>query len=418
MQPVLTNIALAGVLTAFFDVLIVQHNGPPATFSSIQTACNAAHERDTILVKPGIYPAFEVVDKWLTVVAEAGASVSVSGGIQVRDLQAGKRVTLIGLTSTGAPTGSPGFVNGLRLMSNQGAVRVTHSQFYGAQGVNWEEPGNDGIYLDHSADASFSRCTSLGGLAALGYTAPAGGAGMHLVQSSVAVYDCTLQGSQGVDTQPPPYTFDAEPGGNGCTAESSQLFASHTIFQGGHGGNAGLLIWGGTSGGAGGNGLVLSGANGIARLVSPTAIAGLGGYDGPGPVFANPGQPFVGSPIITLPVTFRSMTIPFDPIRENTDCDVIVFGLPGDRVGLIVTPFDASVFNAAWNGQQLFPTGSSFLRFGTIPTTGSLTRHLPFTDLGPAVGSRTYQLQALFSGTDGVRVLGTPYSLVVLDSAF
>jgi hypothetical protein len=418
VQPFLANFALAGLLGACLDVLIVQHSGPSGTFTDIQSACNQAHERDTILVKPGTYPSFEVVDKWLTVVADTGPSVFVNGGIQVRDLQVGKRVTLIGLFSSGAHTGNPGFQNGLRLMSDQGAVRVTNCQFLGAQGVNWEDTGKDGIYVDQSADASLSHCTSVGGLAALGYTAPAGGAGLHLIQSSAAVYDCTLQGSRGVDTQPPPYSFDAEPGGNGCSAESSQLFASHTTFQGGDGGDAGLLIWGGTSGGAGGNGLVLSGTNAIARLVSPTAIGGMGGYDGTGPVYAYPGQPFVGGPIITLPVTFRSMTLALDPIRENTTADVTVWGLPGDRVGLIVTTFDASAFNPTWNGVQLFPTGSSFLRFGTLPAHGMLTRHLPFGDLGPSVQSRTYQLQALFSGVDGVRVLGTPNSLVVLDSAY
>jgi hypothetical protein len=413
MIPNASILACSISLAVFLDVLVVQPGGPAGTFSDIQSACDQANERDTILVKTGTYPQFEVANKWLTIAADAGVSVNVSGGISVHDLAAGKRVTLIGLNSLGAPSTGPGFQDGLVLTSNQGSVRVQSCQLQGSYGAQFKEPGGDGVHIEHCSDVSLSHSSLLGGLGAYGYTGASGGAGLRLTQSSAAVYDCTLEGGHGADGVPPPWLTDGGEGGDGCHSDSSELFASHTTFRGGHGGDCAYGL-GATTAGGGGDGLIILGG-GIARLVSPTAIGGPAGQD---PWGTSPGQPLAGGPIITLPVTFRSTMISPDPIRESTTLTITVSGQPGDKVGLALTPFTSSMFNAAWNGQQLFPAGTPFLRFGTIPTSGTLVQHMPIADLGPGVASRTYQMQALFSGTDGHRVLGTPVSLLVLDSAY
>lgn len=396
-------------LAAWLDVLVVQPNGPAGTFSDIQSACNQAHERDTILIKAGSYSSFEVVDKWLTIAADVGGSVTVNGGISVRDLAAGKRVTLRGLTSSGA-SGVGNFFEGLRLTMDHGPVRIMSCAF---QGVGPGFPGGDGVSVDHCDDVSLSHCVSSGGIGATGYAGPdRGGHGVSLTHSSVALHDCVLSGGYGLNSIPPPADTDGADGGDGCNSDASVLFASATTFQGAHGGDC-ALSFGLTDAGSGGNGLTV-GNGGIARLVSPTATGGAAGF-GPN---ASAGWPLSGSPILTQAVSARRMTVGPDPIREGTSLTISVNGQPGDAVGLVLTPFTSSTFNAAWNGQQLFPAGTPFLRFGTIPAGGTLVQHLPIADLGPGVASRTYQMQALFAGTDGHRVLGTPVSLVVLDSAY
>jgi hypothetical protein len=334
----------------------------------------------------------------------------VNGGISVHDLAAGKRVTLIGLSSFGAPSTGPGLQDGLVLTTNQGSVRIQSCHFQGTYGAQFKEPGGDGVHIEHCSDVSLSNSSSLGGLGAYGYTGAPGGAGVRLTQSSAAVYDCTLQGGPGADGNPQ-WITDAGAGGDGCRSDSSELLASHTVFAGGSGGASAQGI-GLTIAGDGGAGLRQVG--GTARLVSPTAT---GGSAGPG-FGGNPGGPLIGASIVTLPVTYRAMTLGPEPIRESAVLTISVSGQPGDKVGLVFTPYTSSMFNAAWNGQQLFPAGTPFLRFGTIPTSGTLVQHMPIADLGAGVAARTYQMQALFSGTDGHRVLGTPVSLLVLDSAY
>jgi hypothetical protein len=269
--------------------------------------------------------------------------------------------------------------------------------------------GGDGVRVEQCSDVSFSNCSAIGGLAAYGYAGPAGGAGMRVLQSTAAVYDCTLIGGRGSDGSTMLFS-DGGNGGDGCRSESSELFASHMTFQGGQGGDGvQLLAW--TTPGSGGDGLAQYG--GIARVISPSASGGMAGM---GPM-GYPGQP-ISPGVITLPVTFRQTLVSQDPIREGSTLNVVLAGQPGDKVVLAVTPYTSSTFNAAWNGQQLFPAGTAFLRCGTISAGGSLSKLLTIAELGPGVQARTYQAQALFAGTDGYRVLGTPVSLVVLDSAY
>jgi hypothetical protein len=58
------------------------------------------------------------------------------------------------------------------------------------------------------------------------------------------------------------------------------------------------------------------------------------------------------------------------------------------------------------------------LNLGTIPAGGTLNAAIPSFDLGAGVESRSYFLQALHRLPNGERVLGSPASVVVLDSSF
>lgn len=426
MFPAAPILALS-MSTALLDVLVVQPNGPAGTYPDIQSACNQTHERDVILVKSGLYPAFEVLDKWLTIAADTGASVTVDGGIRVHDLSSAKKVTLIGLHSSGTHFGTSPNPYALELASDQGSVRVEGCTFQGVNGVLLgDKSGWAGVRIANCPDVELSHCTSTGGTGQAGDSiigpAPGtGGPGMTVQASNVTLYDCTIHGgfgSSGVSQTNP----DGGNGGTGCPCSTSTLFASRTSFIGGSGGSGFTWCESFTVGGVGGNGLQV--APGPARLLSTTEAGGAGGFSQGLNCFSftpeAPGVPRVGPPsaFVDLAVVGRSMTVGQNPVREGTALAITAVGQPGDRVGFVFSPFTSSAFNAAWNGQQLFPEGPALLRFGTIPAGGSLVQHLPIADLGPGIAGRPFQLQAVFAGTDGHRVLGTPISLLVLDSAY
>src|SRR4029079_1068647 len=87
------------------EVRVVDGTGAPGTFATIQSACDASSDGDTVLVKAGTYATFALVNKGITVSAYPGASVHVTGCIRIRSLNAGKTAVLIGLTTTGVPSG-------------------------------------------------------------------------------------------------------------------------------------------------------------------------------------------------------------------------------------------------------------------------------------------------------------------------
>ncbi|MEM7199234.1 MAG: hypothetical protein AAF628_03150 [Planctomycetota bacterium] len=84
--------------------------GPGATFADIQPAVDAAQDGDAIVVRPGMYSAFAVVGKALSILGEPGADVVASGAtaVAVRQVPAGRDTALYGLSVTGSfPTSSP-----------------------------------------------------------------------------------------------------------------------------------------------------------------------------------------------------------------------------------------------------------------------------------------------------------------------
>src|SRR5262249_21412 len=136
-----------------------------------------------------------------------------------------------------------------------------------------------------------------------------------------------------------------------------------------------------------------------------------------GPVATRSGAP---AQFVDLPVSGRAMSLAPNPIRESTSLAIALNGQPGDRVAIIFSPTTASVFNAQWIGQQMFPLPATarFLILGNVPASGTFTYNLGLSDLGPGVQAKTFYAQTLFDAVNGERVLGTAMPVLVLDSAF
>jgi hypothetical protein len=236
--------SLAPLATSRADVLIVDASGG-GQYVQISSAVAAAANGDTLLVKNGTYAAFTIDGKSLSVAADTGAIVVISGSMGVKNLALAQTVVLSGLTSAHSGTSStssdPTFGSGLFVTACQGAVRAQACQFEGLFGTNSScfsntRVGRTGVYLGTSTNVAFVGCTLRGGDGGghggqcwCGTDGAAGGVGLFTQDSRAALYDCTATGGNG--------GRGAELGGKGGDGGLMQgslgIFASHSFFQGG-----------------------------------------------------------------------------------------------------------------------------------------------------------------------------------------
>jgi polygalacturonase len=80
------------------DVLVVDASGM-GDFTDIQPAIDAAADGDLVLVNPGVFQGFTILDKSVSVVARSTATVSIDGSVIVQHLAAARYVELAGLNA-------------------------------------------------------------------------------------------------------------------------------------------------------------------------------------------------------------------------------------------------------------------------------------------------------------------------------
>jgi hypothetical protein len=96
-SPTALLAALAWATPALAQVTWTVDDSGGADFVQIQDAIDAAADGDVILVEPGDYASFAIVDKGLVLTGTTPtAMVRVSSHSEVRDLAAGKLVELTG----------------------------------------------------------------------------------------------------------------------------------------------------------------------------------------------------------------------------------------------------------------------------------------------------------------------------------
>lgn len=241
----------------------------PGHFASIQDAVTTASDGDVILVKQGAYNSARVTGKSVAIVADVNAAVTISGAIRVRDTSAMQPVVIAGLTVYGiGDIALPELMSGLYASNCDGSIVVQDCTLTGSNTIQ-------------------TPC--------LTYT-PRGGAEI-LDCSSVAFARCTLTGNVGRWNAAFPIAMGA---GLASSANSIVSF-DHGTAAGGHGGAVCSGYEDGSSGGHGvslkhasalfATGSTFLGANGVPAPFPPTLLqAQVSGSGGNGLVHEGTGS--------------------------------------------------------------------------------------------------------------------------------
>jgi hypothetical protein len=391
--------------------------GPGEPFTDIKDACLAASDNDILLVQAGVYSAFKIDGKGITVAAEPGALVEIQSHIRVVNLGADQNAALHGLS---VKIYTPDY-NGLRIQANLGSVRVEDCIFKGDPG--WYSPGWAGAMVLHCADVAFTRCTCTGGYGMDNYedagSPTPGGTGLHVEYSCVTLYDCLLKGGGGGWDDADNNGAD---GGNGCYLRECDLFASGCTFQGGRGGNSGWDVHYDLWGGDGGDGLYCHGIHDKVILLDCTCVGGEGGggfpYDG------SPGHPwyvYSGGMSTLTELVGRAQHFEMPAVvRELEKVDLLFQGSPDAQIYLFLSPGPGSLYLHSMLGQWLlaFSPLLQHIPLGTLSGFGTLTVPATIPDMGPGFDGVNIYLQPVIAEDSGQLILGPPCTLVVVGDQY
>jgi len=397
--------ALASAQNA--NVLVVDvAGGAGSAFTDIQTAINAAASGDIVLVRAGSYSAISIQAKSLSVVADAGAVVTVFGTSRIGALTTDQRVEVKDLQFTnlqvvGAPSTPP-----LVITSCAGVVWLEHVDSTAQIGYFTQQI--PGLLVTDCASVALMRCTALG-MPNGPFGNPGTAPGLSATSSTLAIFDGTFQGS------PAPPSVS---GGAGATFIKCFAFASATLFQGGQGGSSISLA------GNGGTGVYVAsdGFPGHGELVS-LGCTFAGGPGGIGPYGGNgfTGPPSVteyGGTITTIPGVPRHFEIE-SPARELQSATLHFWGLPGENACALLSDLSDPVFIfPLFAGAFCVSLGNvNALLFDVIPPSGKADVSIPMPDFLPSLmGGRIYFQSFFFDPAVTYVVLGPPSLFVLLDS--
>ena len=391
----------------------VHRVGPGWTHATLQAAVDAAADGDVVLVSSGSYAGATIAGKGVSVVEDAGASVS-AGVIRVQDTPPGSTVLLSGI-DVAHVEGAIRATNVLGSLRVQGAeLRALHNGYLGATVVG----------LTNVADASFAGCTIRGVGALYGASR-----GIVASGSKLVLDHATVEGADGASAA----YFGGHWTGGGWGADAidaadCSVFASASTIRGGdggsgHSGSCTDAYNPSTSGGQGGDGVQSSGAATLKLLDSVVA----GGAGGPGGVGwpcgsqasnGGPGQAFVGPGAVeTIPGTARTLATTA-LAREGQVFACHVEGVPGDLALLLLSTQPDHAFSPALHGVQLFAAPFRRVVLGTIDASGVLDASVPITELGAGVAALTPHGQLAVRDLAGSTWLGSPAVLTLLDASY
>lgn len=434
-SALLTTALLSSSLHAFQTVHVV--NG--GSGSALQLAVDAAVSGDTILVHNGNFGAIEIVGKALTIVAEPSLSTQVQG-LRIAGTTATQATTVTGLRVIApAYSGTPPIPPCVVIEQCAGSVRLENVNASVAT-----PNGSPALRVQSSDDVALYECTLRGsdGLInpTLAFLLPPYGEGVRVIQSRVAAYESTITGGNGMngftqDACSNPYTWINNEGGAGVALDAaSTWYSSGGTIQGGKGGNGfparcscflGTLIAGnhGSAGGAG----IDNDAAATAVVFATTINGGLGGSGGaPATCSGTPGggglpgaagMPST-NPISALPGTRVQISGP-SVIRAGQILTLTLRGTPGDlaQVGLS--------FEAQWlpffpaSGVLLIGPSGRRVPVGVFPASGVLSVSVPTAIAVPGAQSSQWRLQSFgFSVGGGGFDVGAGWDVTVLDPMF
>ncbi|QDU65189.1 hypothetical protein [Engelhardtia mirabilis] len=420
----LTSFLIATAPLVQAKVWVVDPGGG-GDFVQIPQAIAAAADGDTILVRGSEGMDFVVDGKGLAIVADTGLTVP-TGAITVRNLAAGQRAVLRGLS---ASAGAGAFVpsEGLTIENCTGSVWVEDCDFSGDTPVSpFLTAVADGGSVSGSDQVSLVDCTFVGNVGAIP-TVSTGGAGLVVENSSVQVYGGSVQAGGGWNQS----AFSADnisggQGGQGLVAVGSFVLLDGAVVLGGNGGigaDAGFFLTNCTAGGDGGTALVANASTVVRRAV--TLAGGAGGAGGAsGATNCADGQAGASEDLTLVQRTdlagiSHTIEVSPNPVREGQSATVTFDGQPGDLVLLLISPAPAGLYLPSLGGSLL--VGSPLFQlagFGATPASGQLVVPFTLSSFGPGIEVIGLYEQPLVLTVGGQLVLGSGEYVTHLDAAF
>ncbi|MEM7310828.1 MAG: hypothetical protein AAF682_29425 [Planctomycetota bacterium] len=394
-------------LRAAADVLLVDGQGGPGAFLGIQGAVLSASDGDTILVKEGEYPEFEVAGKSVTILAEQGADVRIVPTfasepipLVVRDLAADQAVVVRGIRLLPDVLGP--LEPAVQLLDNLGAVLLedVHVETF----PGWASLA---LLVENCAAVVLTRCSFRAGFCI--EPCPGG----ELIDSSVTLYDTQLFGADGLPTG---LFLPAGPGGAGLAVSGGRVFAAGCTFQGGSGGPSGPEECNAEAG----DGLVL-GAGAPTVTVRDTLLAP--GLPGTGGLSDPPCADLEGQPLVVVSGAFQELAgdarslVASAPVREGEALALTFGGTPGELAFLAFSNALAPSFLPPVAGDFVLAKPFGIVFSGELDASGTLADSVPVGELGPGVLALPVQLQAIHLTGLGGAFVGAPSSTVLLDGA-
>ncbi|HEX6886127.1 MAG TPA: hypothetical protein VF530_22325 [Planctomycetota bacterium] len=385
---------LAGALHAAQTprVLVVDAElGPGAHFASVGAALAAAVEGDVVLVRRAVHGEdVELADKGLTLVAAPGPTRPVLGGLAVRRVPAGSRVSVRGFD--------------LRLDSSSTlAVEQCAGPVWFEDVHAVHEPGalfTNGMRVADSEAFVLARSS-------LAIPWQSSFPSLWVERSSVQLFDSRLTGADARDQ----LFSHGEPGGTALWVLDGRAFLSGVTLRGGTGSDIVSPICA-LRAGNGGTGLQVSGQSRV-ELQDCTLVPGAGGTscgaDG------LPGQPMLveGGVVRDVPGAARGCRLEALGAlgRETT---AVLAGRPGDLALLLLSPRAAAgSASPLFRGRLLLGDPLHIAASAFVPAGGEL--RVPLA-IPRSLGTRAPALhaQGLFLDPAAGLVLSGPSSLVAL----
>lgn len=412
-------VAYAGSARAA-DVLVVDGSGGGAPFLSVQAAIDAAAPGDVILIRSGHYDGITIDGKGVTLIADAGADVTIGGYIPnsplpptanvVQNVPVGQAAVLDGITFHGyvvvAGSGGVFYVPALFLSSNAGQLWIERC----------DTDGTRPLEMESCAGVTVHRCD-------LTAISPALGSGVEVRSSSVTISDTTVIGAPGRDAGPNLFGFYSQgsEGGAGLTVSyDSAVVISGSTIRGGQGGDGLVLPFAPFCVDArnGGAGLVAnpSTPNAVIRTIDSTIDGGLPGSGGCLPASQGPAMSPSNAQVIAWNGAVLTLEVS-SPLREGQVGSLTIGdGAVGTSVLLILGTMPSSLVIPAGLGTSFVALPWTIVGLGTMSgSTLSFSTTAP--QLPPGVAGIAVPLQA--AGCVGAQcVLGGGSALVLIDSSF
>ncbi len=242
-QTSLTAQAQERTSRPFQDPVLVVDAAGMGDYQDLQAAVSSATPETLILVRSGTYSGPVVVDgKGLKIFADAGATVTLTERLTVKNLAATERMTLSGFV----------LLLGFRIEQCAGSVLFqdcTTPQggpaLFPDSGLPYYQyhfcgVGGSRQVIDQSQAVTLVNCELFGSdNSSWGWDGSPGSHGLRVVDSRVALYGCRLVGSNGDDCfLPPTFPVGGGSGGDGLQVEgtTSWVWMTRTSAEGGAGG--------------------------------------------------------------------------------------------------------------------------------------------------------------------------------------